>query len=1048
MSIDPLIVRTGSFEIHLEPTRFTALHLYLMQDGIRVSAASGLVPKPIRALLSSGASFTSLEQEIVDLFSQNPQEHSLFVHTRVGVVEARWDTETQLGSKTELKIEQNRVLIRRLLMDKRDLTERESSFCLIGESLIVDLDRKTLHRLSDASGWYTANLVQEASQMSVVEKAEKGLAYEPEASDFGSDMEADFDAYQSVLKLAQKETRAQEGYPLHSEPFEVTRTFFNDRKISFPKEQRSSYLKDLTLKTPLSKVDVKETDLHFRLTLVSRKTGDSLGLKVSCLWDKQWFDFGEPFYKYFEHLNNLRSAGLRKRGVRDTVARMTLDLLGVADEDGADHFIQTRLSTMKLLNEDAVWEAREYLKRFYKTFVSHPQEILLADSEGWHVVLMDHAKYGSLMSRVFTHFPTDLLRWLRDQSMDAPLHEVYYAMRELHDQLSKIKVEICFQQKPIQRSSLNMRIRTFQKSPMDWFEIRPEISWQGKPVSDEEWRRILESQGVWETAEGLVLLEEDSLKALEALRELLFTKNSRSSPEKDDVLNVSRFHILDWVHLRKFGSQVELSEENEKMVRKLLQFEKVEPKSIPTRFKGVLRDYQKDGYDWLAFLYEYHLGGCLADDMGLGKTVQAIAFLGGLKEGYVKRSRKGGAIGPHLIVSPATLVYNWKQEIEHFYPEFKVRDYSGTDRRSDFDDVDIVLTTYDIIREEPELFSKKWFHVVILDEAQYLKNIAAKRTTAARGLKALFTLTLTGTPLENHIGEYYSILDLSLPGLLGDYREFKRLSGQVMPERFKKRVIPFVLRRKKEDTLKELPPKTETEIYLKMTSRQKALYQKVSNQVAKTIEKAFTERSQPQATLTALTALLRLRQVCVCPELVDKKIHEISPKMEYLLDKLVEIVQEDHSALVFSQFTSFLDVLEAELVRRKIGYFRMDGKTPKSKRATMIDSFQCGAGAPIFLISLKTGGVGLNLTRASYVFHLDPWWNPAVENQASDRVHRIGQKKNVFVTRLLMSLTVEEKMMHLKKEKAALYREVLEGVKPKNSRAGLLTKDDFKFLVD
>ncbi len=1048
MSVDPHLVRPVPFEIHLEPTRYTSLHLYLVQHGNRVSSASSLVPKPVRDLLSPLRSFSSIEQDIADFFSQNSQ-YSLFVHTRAGVVEVKWDADTILGSKTELAVEHNRVRVKRLLLDKRDRAEWDHPFCRLGESLIANLERKSLHRLTDASGWYTANLIQEASQTTSAEKKEESLEYEPDSSSELPDAEADFDAYQSVLKRAQKDVMLLEGYPLSSETFEVSRTFFNDRKISFPGDQRESYLKDLALKRSSSATTALTSGLNFRLTLVSKKASASLGLKVSCLWDKQWFDLGDAFFKYFEHINNFRSSGLRKRRVRDQIALLALDVLEVSDPSIALERIQKGLGQMKGLGSDASWEAEEYLKRFHKTFVSHPQEILLADADGWHVVLMDYAKYGILMAQVFKYFEFDLLRWLATQSSEVPLEDVYRVMRVLHEQLAKLKVEICFQQKPIQRSTINLRVRAAQKNPIDWFEIHPEISWQGIPVSDEEWRRILENHGVWETNDGLILLEEDSLKALEALRELLFTKSAKPVRSPEQALKVSRFHILDWIHLRKFGSQVELSPENETMIRKLLQFEKVEPKSSPIRFRGVLRDYQKDGYDWLAFLYEYHLGGCLADDMGLGKTVQAIAFLGGLKEGLMSRSEDAKRIkGPHLIVSPATLVFNWKNEIENFYPDFKTLDYSGPDRKPNFEGADIVLTTYDILREEPQLFENKCFHVVILDEAQYLKNIAAKRTSAARSLKADFTLTLTGTPLENHIGEYYSILDLSLPGLLGDYREFKQMSSQKMPERLKKRVLPFVLRRKKEDTLKELPPKTESEVYLKMTAKQKALYQKVSGQVAKTIEKAFTEKSQPQATLTALTALLRLRQVCVCPELVDKKLHEISPKMDYLLDKLVEVVEEEHSALVFSQFTSFLDVLEAELVRRKIDYFRMDGKTPKLKRRSMIDSFQCGAGAPIFLISLKTGGVGLNLTRASYVFHLDPWWNPAVENQASDRVHRIGQKKNVFVTRLLMSHTVEEKMMHLKKEKAALYREVLEGKGAVRGKSGLLTKEDFKFLVD
>ena len=432
--------------------------------------------------------------------------------------------------------------------------------------------------------------------------------------------------------------------------------------------------------------------------------------------------------------------------------------------------------------------------------------------------------------------------------------------------------------------------------------------------------------------------------------------------------------------------------------------------------------------------------------MGLGKTIQAIAFLAGLKEKIIRPSGEAREGAKHLVVLPTTLVFNWKQEFERFYPGLSVAEY-GAVRPKELESAEVVLTTYDRLRRDSGYFHKQRFYVVIFDEAQFLKNIFAQRTVSARRIRADFVLTLTGTPLENHIGEYFSILDLSLPGLWGSYEDFRRLERGGHWERLKKRAAPFVLRRTKDKTLKELPAKTENEVYLRMTARQKALYQKVVSQVRRTVRQAFEEKAPAQASLTALTAILRLRQVCVSPRLIDAKSHERSPKMSYLLTKLSELISEDHSAIVFSQFTSFLDVLEEELRKEKLDYSRMDGSTPPAKRKGLIDAFQCGAAAPIFLVSLKTGGVGLNLTRASYVFHLDPWWNPAVENQASDRVHRIGQKKNVFVTRLLMQHTIEEKMVLLKNKKAALYRQVLDPAGPRNTRTGLLTREDFDFLV-
>ena len=360
----------------------------------------------------------------------------------------------------------------------------------------------------------------------------------------------------------------------------------------------------------------------------------------------------------------------------------------------------------------------------------------------------------------------------------------------------------------------------------------------------------------------------------------------------------------------------------------------------------------------------------------------------------------------------------------------------------------MILTSYGLIRRDIARLREIPFHVIVFDEAQTVKNIFAGATGAVRQLKGFFKVVLTGTPVENHIGEYYSILDLVLPGLLGDYREFqgkakKDLSSflPVVAEKTK----PFVLRRTKERILKELPPKVEHDVYLELTEKQKTFYNRTVEEVRSTIDAAYKQKTASQAKIIALTAIMRLRQICLSPGLLLPDIKEISPKIEFLRDKLGELQDESHSALVFSQFTSFLDIVEKELRSGGFRIFRLDGSTPVVKRKDIVEGFQGCTDPAVFLLSLKAGGQGLNLTRATYVFHLDPWWNPAVENQASDRSHRIGQKNKVIVTRLLMRHTVEEKMMALKQRKLSLYRALMDT--PEKSAGKAITREDFNFLL-
>jgi len=462
-----------------------------------------------------------------------------------------------------------------------------------------------------------------------------------------------------------------------------------------------------------------------------------------------------------------------------------------------------------------------------------------------------------------------------------------------------------------------------------------------------------------------------------------------------------------------------------------------------------LRQYQREGYYWLAFLYEHGFGACLADDMGLGKTVQAICLLAAMKEGKVTPPGSAPTGLKSLVVVPPSLIFNWEREIERFYPNLGIRVYRGRGRSAGTGDYDVLIASYGLVRRDIAKLKQLRFNVIIFDEAQMIKNIFADTTHAVRQLKALFKIALTGTPVENHVGEYFSIMDTVLPGLLGDYREFQGRvradAASVLPV-LKERTRPFVLRRTKERILKELPPKIERDVFLELTEEQKRFYNRTVLEVRSTVDAAYRMKAAEQARIIALTAIMKLRQICLTPRLLVEELKEPSPKIEFLKEKLGELCDASHSSLVFSQFTSFLDLVEEELRTKGLPLFRLDGSTPVSKRKGIVDGFQESRAPAVFLLSLKAGGRGLNLTRGAYVFHLDPWWNPAVENQASDRSHRIGQENKVIVTRLLMRHTIEEKMTALKNRKACLYRALMDGPGGCEDRA--ITKDDFEFLLE
>ena len=467
----------------------------------------------------------------------------------------------------------------------------------------------------------------------------------------------------------------------------------------------------------------------------------------------------------------------------------------------------------------------------------------------------------------------------------------------------------------------------------------------------------------------------------------------------------------------------------------------------PRGFHGELRGYQRDGLGWLKFLQELKLGGCLADDMGLGKTVQVLALLQGRRLGR----KKAAARRPSLIVAPRSLVHNWIEEAARFTPRLRVAGYTGPRRHellADLDGYDLVVTTYGLMRRDVAKLQEIELDYAVLDEAQAIKNASSQAAKASRLIRAEHRLALTGTPVENHLGELWSIFEFLNPGMLGRLPAFQGLArsrslGAEALGPFARALRPFILRRTKEEVLKDLPEKTEQTLYCELDSKQQKLYKELRDHYRASLDKRIETQGLERTKIHVLEALLRLRQAACHPGLLDPaRDGQSSAKLETLLEQVDEVLDGGHKALVFSQFVRLLDIVKQRLERRKTTFEYLDGKT--RDRKSRIDRFQTDPDCRLFLISLKAGGLGLNLTAADYVFILDPWWNPAVEAQAVDRAHRIGQTRRVFAYRLIASGTVEEKILELQESKRELADAILSQSK---SMIRDLTAEDLKLLL-
>ena len=521
------------------------------------------------------------------------------------------------------------------------------------------------------------------------------------------------------------------------------------------------------------------------------------------------------------------------------------------------------------------------------------------------------------------------------------------------------------------------------------------------------------------------------------------------------------YQALPIAHLLETqGIEIEASEGFKEFIHKLRNFKELEPMPIPDSFGGTLREYQREGYNWLSFLREYGLAGILADDMGLGKTIQTLVLLlSHYKSGKGASSKKRP---PSLVVAPTSVVYNWLAEAEKFSPKLSTALFLGRERGELLERMkkgaanlpNVIFTTYGIIRRDYEQLKEVQFDYLILDEAQNIKNPESVGAMAAKSLKALHRVCLSGTPVENRLKELWSLFDFLMPEFLGTYRDFNDQFERPIEagigesgHKLRKIVHPFIMRRLKSQVEKELPPRTDIISQCEMDDEQRALYLDVLDECRQKVFGEIASRGFGRSQISVLAALLRLRQVCCDPRLLKDREEGVaappSAKLTSLLAMITEIADSGHKILIFSQFVEMLKLIKVELDKTKMAYEYIDGQTPAKERLDKVNHFNETPEIPIFLISLKAGGTGLNLTGADYVIHYDPWWNPAVENQATDRAHRIGQKRHVFNYKLITRGTVEEKILALQEKKKELAELVIGG---DESIAKELTREDLEFL--
>lgn len=551
-----------------------------------------------------------------------------------------------------------------------------------------------------------------------------------------------------------------------------------------------------------------------------------------------------------------------------------------------------------------------------------------------------------------------------------------------------------------------------------WFDMEGEVE-----IGNEEKIRVAELLERLRSAQGnFVRIGDDEYVALsEQLRRQLQAIDKMLIGHGKKQLRVATMNGLQLSDLEEMGAHVDADGDFRSLVERIREAESMEVK-VPANLHAELRSYQIDGYRWMSRLAHWGAGACLADDMGLGKTVQSIALL-------LSRAHEG----PQMVVMPTSVLSGWQQELQRFAPSLRVEvlNQPGANRKRMVEEAEagtVVLSTYGLIVTERELLTTRRWTTIVLDEAHTIKNRDTQTSQGAMEMQADFRLLLTGTPVQNHLSEIWNLFQFANPGLLGSYQQFadrfivpiERDHDRDRQQLLRRMLRPFLLRRTKEDVLSELPEKTEITLRVELSAEEKALYDNLRREAIDNLEEGNG------GTLQALAEITRLRQAACHPRLVDDKINIASSKTQAFMELVADLMQGKHRALVFSQFTSHLALIREQLDKQQIPYLYLDGSTPVAQRRQRVSQFQTGD-MPLFLISLKAGGLGLNLTAADYVIHLDPWWNPAIEDQASDRAHRIGQQRPVTIYRLISAGTIEEKILRLHGDKRSMADALLEG---------------------
>jgi superfamily II DNA or RNA helicase/uncharacterized Zn finger protein len=680
----------------------------------------------------------------------------------------------------------------------------------------------------------------------------------------------------------------------------------------------------------------------------------------------------------------------------------------------------------------------------YKVRPNDKDEIILQQDDGLVLVQRNREKEQEFLSKI-ENLHSQFIRpegglQLALKGTDVLRNNWFFlfvdAMKEM-----KVPVEGWEVLKNFRFNTSKPKTQIYISNGVDWFDAKVDVVFGDQRVTIAEVKKALQNkQSFVQLADGtLGVLPEEWIKKYS----MLF----RLGENKQEQLRLSKYHISVIDELYENRDEEELLIELEEKYDRLREFNRIKKVNPPAHLKPILRPYQESGFHWLNFLSEVGWGGILADDMGLGKTVQALSFLDHLR-------RKQGSLRA-LVACPTTLMYNWENEIRKFTPDITYHIHHGPQRTRDkalFDNHNIVITTYGTLRSDIKLLSEVAFDYVVLDESQAIKNPQSKVAKASCLLKSKHRLCMSGTPLQNNTFDVYAQMNFLNPGMLGSVEHFRndfatpidKFGEKEQKDHLRKLLYPFILRRTKEQVAKDLPEKTETVLYCEMDAAQRKIYDAYRNEYRSKILGTIEEVGIGGSQLTILQGLMKLRQICDSPYILNEpeKLPNESIKLEELSRELQENMG-NHKALVFSQFLGMLALIREKLVELQIPFVYFDGSTSAPDRERAVKEFQNNEEIRVFLISLKAGGVGLNLTAASYVYIVDPWWNPAVEQQAIDRTHRIGQTNNIFAYRMICKDTIEDKILVLQDRKRALAKDL---ITDDSGFVKSLTREDVEYL--